>query len=92
MTSQERVIADTAREVVARARAQTAQPQTVDNVTRMARAMDTTIFVNNASSLGFGGPGYLSHSIATPTGKGITTPLTFRRERQMTICNALRII
>jgi aldehyde dehydrogenase len=67
----------------------------VDNVTRMAKAMDTTIFVNNASSLaslGFGGPGYLSHSIATPTGEGITTPLTFTRERQMTIGNALRII
>jgi aldehyde dehydrogenase len=34
----------------------------------------------------------LSHSIATPTGEGITTPLTFTRERQMTIGNALRII
>jgi aldehyde dehydrogenase len=67
----------------------------VDNVTRMAKAMNTTIFVNNASSLaslGFGGPGYLSHSIATPTGEGITTPLTFTRERQMTIGGALRII
>jgi aldehyde dehydrogenase len=67
----------------------------VDNVTKMARAMNTTIFVNNASSLaslGFGGPGYLSHSIATPTGEGITTPLTFTRERQITIGNALRII
>jgi len=67
----------------------------VDNVTRMARAMNTTIFVSNASSLaslGFGGPGYLSHSIATPTGEGITTPLTFTRERQLTIGHALRII
>ena len=67
----------------------------VDNVTRMAKAMNTTIFVSNASSLaslGFGGPGYLSHSIATPTGEGITTPLTFTRERQLTIGNALRII
>jgi aldehyde dehydrogenase len=67
----------------------------MDNVTRMAKAMNTTIFVNNASSLaslGFGGPGYLSHSIATPTGEGITTPMTFTRERQVTIGNALRII
>lgn len=67
----------------------------VDAVTRMARAMNTTIFVSNASSLaslGFGGPGYLSHSIATPTGEGITTPLTFTRERQLTIGGALRII
>lgn len=67
----------------------------VENVTKMARAMNTTIFVQNAASmasLGFGGPGYLSHSIATPTGEGITTPLTFTRERQITIGNALRII
>ncbi|HEY4381665.1 MAG TPA: aldehyde dehydrogenase family protein [Acidobacteriaceae bacterium] len=67
----------------------------VDNMTRMARAMNTTLFVSNASSLaslGFGGPGYLSHSIATPTGEGVTTPLTFTRERQFTIGNALRII
>jgi len=67
----------------------------VGTVTRMARALNTTIFVSNASSLaslGFGGPGYLSHSIATPTGEGITTPLTFTRERQITIGGALRII
>jgi aldehyde dehydrogenase len=67
----------------------------VDTVTRMAKAMNTTIFVSNASSLaslGFGGPGYLSHSIATPTGEGITTPMTFTRERQLTIGKALRII
>jgi aldehyde dehydrogenase len=67
----------------------------VDAVTRMARVMNTTLFVSNASSLaslGFGGPGYLSHSIATPTGEGITTPLTFTRERQLTIGGALRIV
>ena len=69
--------------------------QNVETATRMARAMNTTIFVHNAASpasLGVGGPGYFSHSIATPTGEGITTPLTFTRERQMTIGHALRII
>jgi aldehyde dehydrogenase len=67
----------------------------VDNVTRMARAMNTTLFVHNAASpaaLGANGPGYLSFSIATPTGEGVTTPLTFTRERQITIGHALRII
>ena len=67
----------------------------VENMTRMARAMNTTLFVANAAStasLGFGGAGYLSFSIATPTGEGVTTPLTFTRERQFTIGNALRII
>jgi acyl-CoA reductase-like NAD-dependent aldehyde dehydrogenase len=69
--------------------------QNVEAVTRMARAMNTTLFIHNAASpasLGLGGPGYLSHSIATPTGEGITTPLTFTRERQIIIGSALRII
>lgn len=67
----------------------------VETATRMARAMNTTLFIHNAASpasLGVGGPGYFSHSIATPTGEGITTPLTFTRERQMVVGNALRII
>ena len=69
--------------------------QNVESVTRMARAMNTTLFIHNAASpasLGVGGPGYFSHTIATPTGEGITTPLTFTRERQMVVGNALRII
>jgi aldehyde dehydrogenase len=69
--------------------------QNVENVTRMARAMNTTLFIHNAASpasLGVGGPGYFSHSIATPTGEGITTPLTFTRERQIVVGGALRII
>jgi aldehyde dehydrogenase len=67
----------------------------VGAVTRMARAMNTTLFVHNAPStaaLGVNGPGYLSFSIATPTGEGVTTPLTFTRERQITIGGALRIV
>lgn len=67
----------------------------VDTATRMARAMNTTLFIQNAASpasLGVGGPGYFSHTIATPTGEGITTPMTFTRERQMVIGDALRII
>jgi aldehyde dehydrogenase len=69
--------------------------QNVNTATRFARAMNTTLLVHNAASpasLGVGGPGYFSHSIATPTGEGITTPLTFTRERQMVIGHALRII
>jgi len=67
----------------------------VEAATRMARAMNTTLFIQNAASpasLGVGGPGYFSHSIATPTGEGVTTPLTFTRERQMVVGGALRII
>jgi aldehyde dehydrogenase len=68
----------------------------LENVTKMARAMNTTLFVHNApstGSLGVDGPGYFSHTIATPTGEGVTTPLTFTRERQIAIGGgALRII
>jgi aldehyde dehydrogenase len=67
----------------------------VGHVTAMARAMNTTLFVHNGPStaaLGAGGAGYLSFSIATPTGEGVTTPLTFTRERQISIGGALRIV
>ncbi|MGO9317349.1 MAG: aldehyde dehydrogenase family protein [Terracidiphilus sp.] len=69
--------------------------QNVETATRMARAMNTTLFIQNAASpasLGVGGAGYFSHTIATPTGEGVTTPLTFTRERQMIVGDALRII
>ncbi len=67
----------------------------IENVTKMAKVMNTTLFVHNApcsAALGSGAPGYLSFSIATPTGEGVTTPLTFTRERQLAIGGALRII
>lgn len=67
----------------------------VDAVTKFARAMNTTLVVHNAAcsaALGAGGAGYLSFSIATPTGEGVTTPMTFTRERQLAISGALRII
>jgi len=55
---------------------------------RVARVMNTTLFIRNApctAALGVDGPGYLSYSIATATGEGVTTPLTFTRQRQMII-------
>lgn len=68
----------------------------LNNVTKMARAMNTTLFVHNApcvAALGSGAPGYLSYSIATPTGEGVTTALTFTRERQIALgAGALRIL
>jgi aldehyde dehydrogenase len=66
----------------------------VENMTTMARALDTTIFVKNGSSmagLGVGGEGYLSYSIATPTGEGITNPKTFARIRRCVMVDNLRI-
>ncbi len=61
----------------------------------MGRLMDTTLFVKNGPSmagLGLGGEGYLSFSIATPTGEGVTNPLTFTRQRRCALVDDLRII
>ena len=66
----------------------------VENITAMARARDTTLFVKNGPSpagLGLGGEGYLSFSIATPTGEGITNPRTFTRVRRCVMVDNLRI-
>jgi aldehyde dehydrogenase len=67
----------------------------VKNMTYMGRIMDTTLFVKNGpcmASLGLGGEGYLSFSIAGPTGEGVTTPLTFTRERRCSLIDDLCIL
>lgn len=69
----------------------------VEAMTRMARALDTTLFIQNAPSTaglgGTSGEGHLSFSIATPTGEGVTSPLTFTRQRRGTIGGgAMRIL
>jgi aldehyde dehydrogenase len=67
----------------------------VRNMTKMGRALDTTLFVKNGpcmAALGLGGEGYISFSIATPTGEGCTTPLTFTRERRCSMIDDLRIL
>lgn len=66
----------------------------VEHMTAMARALDTTLFVKNGPSmagLGLGGEGYLSYSIATPTGEGVTNPRTFTRVRRCVMVDNLRI-
>jgi aldehyde dehydrogenase len=67
----------------------------VRNMTKMGRIMDVTLFVKNGtcmSSLGLGGEGYLSFSIAGPTGEGVTTPTTFTRERRCSMIDDLNIV
>lgn len=67
----------------------------VETITRMGREMDTTLFIQNGPSmagLGSGGEGYLSFSIATPTGEGVTTPLTFTRQRRSTTVRSMRVL
>lgn len=67
----------------------------VRNMTRMGKVMDTTLFVKNGpcmAGLGNGGEGYGSYSIAGPTGEGVTTPLTFTRERRCSMVDDLHIL
>lgn len=69
--------------------------QNVKNMTRMGRILDTTLFVKNGpcmAALGLGGEGYLSFSIAGPTGEGVTTPLTFTRERRCSLIEDLCVL
>jgi aldehyde dehydrogenase len=66
----------------------------LDHMTMMARALDTTLFVKNGPStagLGLGGEGYLSYSIATTTGEGITNPKTFTRTRRSVTVDGLKL-
>ena len=67
----------------------------VEHMTHMGKEMDTTLYVKNGScvtGLGLGGEGYLSYSVATTTGEGITTPKTFTRVRRCVMVENLRIV
>lgn len=67
----------------------------VNHMTRMARALESTLFVKNGSclaGLGNGGEGYASFSIATTTGEGITTPTTFTRKRRCVLVDSLSML
>jgi acyl-CoA reductase-like NAD-dependent aldehyde dehydrogenase len=67
----------------------------VDNLTRMARAINCSIFVKNGpnlAGLGWGGEGYTSFTISTPTGEGMTSCRSFSRLRRCTLKDGFRIV
>ena len=67
----------------------------IDNLSRMAREMNCSIFVKNGpgvAGLGYGGEGYCSFSIASPTGEGLTNTRSFARERRCVLVDHFRII
>lgn len=67
----------------------------VENLSRMASIVNTSIFVKNAPSyagLGFGGEGHTTFTIASPTGEGITSARTFTRQRRCVLVDYFRII
>jgi acyl-CoA reductase-like NAD-dependent aldehyde dehydrogenase len=67
----------------------------IDHLSRMAREINTSIFVKNGPSLaglGFGGEGYTSFSIASPTGEGLTSARHFARDRRCVMVDHFRIV
>ena len=67
----------------------------IDKLSRMAREIDCSIFVKNGpnlAGLGYGGEGFTSFSIASPTGEGLTSALTFSRIRRCTLVDHFRIV
>ena len=64
------------------------------NLTKMAQVVDTTLFIKNGpcmTGLGLGGEGFLSFSVATPTGEGVSNPRTFTRVRRCVMVDNLKI-
>lgn len=67
----------------------------IENLSAMAKVVNTSIFVKNGPSfagLGLTGEGYTSFTIASPTGEGLTTARSFTRERRCTLKDSFRII
>ena len=68
----------------------------VENMTRFAKEIETTIFTKNGATLrgvGIGGEGHTTMTIAGPTGEGLTCAKSFtRRRRCMLAEGGLRIV
>ncbi|MDR2614093.1 MAG: aldehyde dehydrogenase EutE [Candidatus Accumulibacter sp.] len=67
----------------------------LDALHRMANEINTSIFVKNGpclAGLGFGGEGWTSMTISTPTGEGVTSARTFVRLRRCVLADYFRIV
>jgi len=67
----------------------------IAKLSKMAKRMNCSLFIKNGpnySGLGFGGAGYTSFTIATPTGEGLTRARTFTRERRCVLVGYFRIV
>lgn len=65
------------------------------NMSKAAKALNTTIFVKNGPStagVGFEGEGFATLTIATPTGEGLTSARSFTRARRCVLEDGFRII
>ena len=66
----------------------------VDSLTKMAKLIQTTIFVKNGPSyagIGVGGMGHTTFTIAGPTGEGLTSAKTFARRRRCVLVGGMDI-
>lgn len=66
----------------------------VEKLSKMAKLLETTIFVKNAPSyagIGGGGEGHTTFTIAGPTGEGITSARSFCRKRRCVLSDAFSI-
>jgi acyl-CoA reductase-like NAD-dependent aldehyde dehydrogenase len=67
----------------------------INSLHKMARAVNTSIFVKNAPSAagtGLNGEGFTSWTIASPTGEGMTYAPHFARARRCVLKDAFRIV
>ena len=67
----------------------------LDHLDRMANVINTSIFVKNGpciAGLGFGGEGWASMTISTPTGEGVTNAASFVRLRRCVLVDHFRIV
>ncbi|MFR3730304.1 aldehyde dehydrogenase family protein [Lacrimispora sp.] len=68
--------------------------QSVEKLSKMAKMLETTIFVKNAPSfagIGAGGEGHTTFTIAGPTGEGLTSARSFCRKRKCVLTDAFSI-
>lgn len=67
----------------------------IDNMDKMARLANTSLFVKNGphiAALGAGGEGWTTMTISTPTGEGVTCARTFIRLRRCCVVDNFRIV
>lgn len=67
----------------------------IDNLSKFAKAVETTIFVKNAPSyagIGFGAEGHTTFTIAGPTGEGLTSARSFTRKRRCVMSDMFHIV
>ena len=66
----------------------------VNALTKMAKRIQTTIFVKNGPSyagIGLGGEGYTTFTIAGPTGEGLTSARCYARRRRCVLVGGMNV-